>query len=86
MHRHLYRYGHDQSNSLPGLRCLFFAYALVIIFACAVSLPATVPSVAQNAKSDEMDTSLKPGEDFYRYANGGWLKTAAIPAGQSRLR
>ena len=30
-----------------------------------------------------MDRSIKPGDDFYRYANGGWLKTAAIPAGQT---
>lgn len=30
-----------------------------------------------------MDRSVKPGDDFYRYANGGWLKWAAIPAGQS---
>ncbi|MGH9747242.1 MAG: M13 family metallopeptidase [Candidatus Acidiferrales bacterium] len=30
-----------------------------------------------------MDRSIKPGDDFYRYANGGWLATAAIPAGQS---
>lgn len=56
---------------------------LVAIFACAVSLAATAPSVAQNANADEMDSSIKPGEDFYRYANGGWLKTVAIPAGQS---
>ena len=57
---------------------------LVAIFACAVSLIATAPSVAQNASTDQMDSSIKPGEDFYRYANGGWLKTVAIPAGQSR--
>jgi putative endopeptidase len=31
----------------------------------------------------DMDRSIKPGEDFYRYANGSWLKTAAIPAGQA---
>ena len=30
-----------------------------------------------------MDRSIKPGDDFYRYANGGWLKTATIPAGQT---
>ena len=29
-----------------------------------------------------MDRSVKPGDDFYRYANGGWLKVTAIPAGQ----
>ena len=30
-----------------------------------------------------MDRSVKPGDDFYRYANGGWLKTTTIPAGQT---
>ena len=30
-----------------------------------------------------MDRSIKPGDDFYRYANGGWLKTTTIPAGQT---
>jgi putative endopeptidase len=57
--------------------------ALVAIFACAVSFTATAPSVAQHANADEMDNSIKPGEDFYRYANGCWLKTVTIPAGQS---
>jgi len=32
-----------------------------------------------------MDRSINPGDDFYRYANGGWLKTAVIPAGQASL-
>jgi putative endopeptidase len=27
----------------------------------------------------DMDTSVKPGEDFYRYANGAWLKRTEIP-------
>jgi putative endopeptidase len=26
-----------------------------------------------------MDKSVKPGEDFYQYANGAWLKTNTIP-------
>jgi putative endopeptidase len=32
---------------------------------------------------DEIDRSIKPGDDFYRYANGGWLKSTEIPAGRS---
>ncbi|HSS19741.1 MAG TPA: M13 family metallopeptidase [Pyrinomonadaceae bacterium] len=60
---------------------LLRATALIAIFAVAISLITTSPSVAQYAS--EMDRSTKPGNDFYRYANGGWLKTAAIPAGQS---
>jgi putative endopeptidase len=30
-----------------------------------------------------MDTSVKPGDDFEAYANGGWRKTAEIPADRS---
>lgn len=26
-----------------------------------------------------MDTSAKPGDDWYEYANGGWMKTTQIP-------
>ena len=26
-----------------------------------------------------MDTSVKPGDDFFRYVNGHWLSTAKIP-------
>ncbi|HKU17625.1 MAG TPA: M13 family metallopeptidase [Steroidobacteraceae bacterium] len=28
----------------------------------------------------QMDTSVKPGDDFYRYVNGKWLDSFAIPA------
>jgi putative endopeptidase len=30
-----------------------------------------------------MDASVKPGDDFFRYANGAWLKTAQIPPDRS---
>jgi len=26
-----------------------------------------------------MDTSILPGDDFYRYANGKWMAATAIP-------
>ena len=31
-----------------------------------------------------MNMAVKPSEDFYEYANGAWLKTAKIPASESR--
>ena len=56
---------------------------LVTIFTCAISLsPATKP-VIQNVNTQDMDRSVKPGDDFYRFANGGWLKAVTVPAGQS---
>jgi predicted metalloendopeptidase len=32
-----------------------------------------------------MDTTVKPGDDFYAYANGNWQKTTAIPADRSSI-
>ena len=31
-----------------------------------------------------VDPSIKPGDDFFAYANGAWLKAAVIPAGRDR--
>src|SRR5262245_54515539 len=30
-----------------------------------------------------IDSSVSPGDDFFRYANGGWLKKTEIPADRS---
>lgn len=32
-----------------------------------------------------MDTSVKPGDDFYRYANGAWLAKLEIPADRTSI-
>ena len=31
-----------------------------------------------------VDPSITPGDDFFAYANGGWLQATAIPAGKER--
>src|SRR5581483_8748935 len=31
-----------------------------------------------------IDPAVKPQDDFYRFANGNWLKTATLPADQAR--
>ena len=55
---------------------------LVAIFTFAAPL-SKAAAVDQSTNTQEIDRSVKPGDDFYRYANGGWLKRTAIPAGQS---
>jgi predicted metalloendopeptidase len=32
-----------------------------------------------------MDKSVKPGDDFYAYANGGWMKNSEIPADRGSI-
>ncbi|WP_142601446.1 M13 family metallopeptidase [Solitalea koreensis] len=34
--------------------------------------------------ASNMDTSVSPGDNFYLYANGGWLKKNPIPASETR--
>src|SRR3954451_3951400 len=60
---------------------MFRSIVLVVILAGAAFLAA---APAQTTKAlDDIDRSVKPGDDFYWYANGGWLKTVAIPPGQT---
>src|SRR6187401_1695029 len=32
-----------------------------------------------------MDTSVKPGDDFFNFANGTWVKNTAIPEDRSNI-
>jgi predicted metalloendopeptidase len=56
--------------------------ALFVIFVLAVSSGTTAVPVDQGTSIQDVDRSVKPGNDFYRYANGGWLGRVTIPAGQ----
>src|SRR5581483_10097202 len=58
------------------------ATVLVVIFASALIPYASASSGDQSPATESMDRSIKPGDDFYRYANGSWLAKAVIPAGQ----
>ena len=63
---------------------LFRFAVLVTILAFAVALVTVAAPVDQNASTqdNDIDRSVRPGDDFYRYANGNWLRTA-ISAGQT---
>ncbi|HLW34756.1 MAG TPA: M13 family metallopeptidase [Chthoniobacterales bacterium] len=66
----------------------------------AAKNPAPMPSsgskggdATAQAKADEnakpidqtnFDTSVKPSDDFFQYANGGWIKRTQIPPDQTR--
>jgi putative endopeptidase len=58
---------------------------LISLFAYTLSLSPTPAN--QNTSTwdnaQDIDRSIKAGDDFYHYANGTWLRTAVIPAGQA---
>jgi putative endopeptidase len=57
-------------------------FSSVFVFA----LPGTNPSKNKIKYIDKanMDLSVKPGDNFYRYSNGGWLKNNPVPGSKTR--
>lgn len=54
---------------------------LVLVMIASHGAPALANQPAgQSSSLSDMDLSVDPGVDFYRYANGGWLDRAVIPA------
>jgi len=49
----------------------------------AVQTVKTAELGAFGVATDSMDLSVKPGDDFFRYVNGGWLDKTEIPADKS---
>ncbi len=47
-------------------------------------LGAQAPGDGLSKLERSVDTTIKPGDDFFTYANGAWLRTAVIPAGKER--
>src|SRR5437016_12193896 len=46
--------------------------------------PATTDENAKPVDPSNMDPSVKPSDDFFLYANGGWIKRTEIPPEYSR--
>jgi predicted metalloendopeptidase len=53
------------------------------ISALLISFALSVSALPRNPIANDVETSVKPGDDFYRYANGDWLSANTIPPGQS---
>src|SRR5438105_9458768 len=63
---------------------------LCLVLGCASAPPQPAPAAAKEAAPAErgfdlssIDRSVKPGDDFFRYANGGWIKSTEIPPDRS---
>jgi len=66
---------------MKKLFILVFAGIVLLFNACQTN---------QNEKSmainlNDMDTTVHPGDNFYEYANGGWIKNHPLPEDKSRF-
>lgn len=66
--------------ALPGAGRM--AVAALGLFLCV--LPATSATQAATPPDAQVDAHIQPGDDFFAYANGGWLATSTIPPGKDR--
>ena len=71
---------------------LLAASAAVLLAACSQEAPAPAPAEAPKAAIgawgidlSNRDDAVKPGDDFFRYANGHWLATFKLPDDKARF-
>lgn len=58
---------------------LFLACCLISFIACNTETNKAKPDIL----AANLDTSVNPANDFFQYANGGWIKNNPIPNDQS---
>ena len=60
-------------------KSIFFITAILFLFACKNGNS----SDAKDILVTNIDTTIKPSDDFFMYANGGWIKNTPIPGAES---
>ena len=60
---------------------------LIVIALFCSAFYACKNNSSESKKADllavNLDSTIKPGEDFFEYANGGWIKKTPIPGSES---
>ncbi len=56
----------------------------ILLFCNFTSIPDTEPEKNPGIKKENRDESVKPGDDFFQFANGGWIKANPLTPEYSR--
>ncbi len=70
------------------MKKIFFpllATSIILIMGTACNAPDKSSAGADFIDRSAMDSSVKPGDNFYLYVNGKWLKNAVIPSTESGI-
>ncbi len=70
------------------MRALASAALAALVFTAPAALAPAVQAqqpTRSGIDRTNLDPSVRPQDDFFRYANGGWLSTTQIPADRSRF-
>ena len=68
-----------------GIACFFAAVFVAATAVHSQSTAAVTNSAPHGIAVANLDPSVKPGDDFYRYANGGWIARTEIPADRAGI-
>lgn len=64
------------------IKLIAVAFLCTILFACNQHAKTTTRA-RQDILAANLDTTVHPGDDFFQYANGGWIKRTPIPDAES---
>ena len=63
-----------------NLKMIISAFALAGLTASCGNAP-----LSSGIHKENMDTKVNPGDDFYEFACGGWMKSHPLPGDYSRF-
>src|SRR5487761_1730021 len=72
------------SIAIPTMCAVFFFSAVISSAQTASKQDAAQPETHGIAIAN-MDPSVKPGDNFYQYANGAWIARTVIPADRAGM-
>jgi putative endopeptidase len=59
-------------------------YLLSAIACIGIAVVTNAQTVSKFIDPANMDLTVKPGDDFYMYASGNWIKNNPVPAKETR--
>ncbi len=61
------------------IRYLIFMFYMGAVLACSTEIKKQDAQVEAGLELENMDTTVRPQDDFFQYVNGNWIKRTAIP-------